>query len=351
MEKKSLEFLKGLVETISPSGFEEEAVKVWKERTKNFADEVKTDVHGNTIAVLNKNGKPRIMLAGHIDEIGYMVKYIDKEGYVYFSTIGGVDLHLVPGQRVWLKTKKAKVLGVVGRKPKHLLEEEEKKKISKIEELYIDIGAKDEKEARSILDIGDPAVPAVGFEALRDDLVVARGFDDKAGAFIVSETLRLLSQEKIKSSVYGVATVQEEIGLRGAKTSAYGISPDIGIAIDVTFATDCPGMDKRKIGDIKLGGGPVINRGPNVTSKVFDLLIETAEQERIPYQVDSTPGATPTDANVLQLTKAGVATGLVSIPNRYMHTPVEVVSLKDLENISKLLSSFILRIDEKKNFI
>jgi len=351
MEKKSLEFLKGLVETISPSGFEEEAVKVWKERTKDFADEVKTDVHGNTIAVLNKNGKPRIMLAGHIDEIGYMVKYIDKEGYVYFSTIGGVDLHLVPGQRVWLKTKKAKVLGVVGRKPKHLLEEEEKKKISKIEELYIDIGAKDEKEARSILDIGDPAVPAVGFEALRDDLVVARGFDDKAGAFIVSETLRLLSQEKIKSSVYGVATVQEEIGLRGAKTSAYGISPDIGIAIDVTFATDCPGMDKRKIGDIKLGGGPVINRGPNVTSKVFDLLIETAEQERIPYQVDSTPGATPTDANVLQLTKAGVATGLVSIPNRYMHTPVEVVSLKDLENISKLLSSFILRIDEKKNFI
>ena len=351
MEKKSLEFLKGLMETISPSGFEEEAVKVWKERTKNFADEVKTDVHGNTIAVLNKNGKPRIMLAGHIDEIGYMVKYIDKEGYVYFSTIGGVDLHLVPGQRVWLKTKKAKVLGVVGRKPKHLLEEEEKKKISKIEELYIDIGAKDEKEARSILDIGDPAVPAVGFEALRDDLVVARGFDDKAGAFIVSETLRLLSQEKIKSSVYGVATVQEEIGLRGAKTSAYGISPDIGIAIDVTFATDCPGMDKRKIGDIKLGGGPVINRGPNVTSKVFDLLIETAEQERIPYQVDSTPGATPTDANVLQLTKAGVATGLVSIPNRYMHTPVEVVSLKDLENISKLLSSFILRIDEKKNFI
>ncbi|MCD6093829.1 MAG: M42 family metallopeptidase, partial [Candidatus Omnitrophica bacterium] len=345
MEKKSLEFLKGLVETISPSGFEEEAVKVWKERTKDFADEVKTDVHGNTIAVLNKNGKPRIMLAGHIDEIGYMVKYIDKEGYVYFSTIGGVDLHLVPGQRVWLKTKKAKVLGVVGRKPKHLLEEEEKKKISKIEELYIDIGAKDEKEARSILDIGDPAVPAVGFEALRDDLVVARGFDDKAGAFIVSETLRLLSQEKIKSSVYGVATVQEEIGLRGAKTSAYGISPDIGIAIDVTFATDCPGMDKRKIGDIKLGGGPVINRGPNVTSKVFDLLIETAEQERIPYQVDSTPGATPTDANVLQLTKAGVATGLVSIPNRYMHTPVEVVSLKDLENISKLLSSFILRID------
>lgn len=348
MENESLNFLKELTNAISPSGFEEEAAKVWKERTKKFADEIKNDVHGNTIAILNKNGKPRIMLAGHIDEIGYMVKYIDKQGYVYFSTIGGVDLHLVPGQRVWLKTKKGKVLGVIGRKPKHLLEEEEKKKISKIEELWIDIGAKDEKEAKDILDIGDPAVPAVGFEELRDDLVIARGFDDKAGAFVVSEVLRLLSKEKIKSSVYGVATVQEEVGLRGAKTSAYGISPDIGIAIDVTFAADFPSMDKRKIGDIKMGGGPVINRGPNITSKIFDLLIETAKKEKIPYQVDSTSGATPTDANVIQLTKAGVATGLVSIPNRYMHTPVEVVSLKDLENIAKLLAAFILKIDGEK---
>lgn len=350
MEKKSLNFLKELTETISPSGFEQEAVEVWKKRTKDFADEIKSDVHGNAIAVLNKGGKPRIMLAGHIDEIGYMVKYIDKEGYAYFSTIGGIDLHLVPGQRVWLKTKKGKVLGVIGRKPKHLLEDEEKKKISKIEELWIDIGAKDEKEAKSILDIGDPAVPAVGFEKLRDDLVVAKGFDDKSGAFVVSETLRLLSREKIKASVYGVATVQEEIGLRGAETSAYGISPDIGVAIDVTFATDFPSMDKRKIGDIKLGGGPVINRGPNVTSKIFNLLVETAKEEKIPYQVDGTPGATPTDANVIQLTKTGVATSLVSIPNRYMHTPVEVVDLKDLENISKLLSAFILRIDGKGNF-
>lgn len=350
MEKKSLEFLKKLTETISPSGFEQEAVKAWKERTKDFADEIKIDVHGNAIAVLNKNGKPRIMLAGHIDEIGYMVKYIDKEGYVYFSTIGGIDLHLVPGQRVWFKTKRGKVLGVVGRKPAHLLEGEERKKISKIEELWIDIGAKDEKEAKSILDIGDPAVPAVGFENLRNDLVVARGFDDKGGVFIVSETLRLLSEKKIKSAVYGVATVQEEIGLRGARTSAYGISPDIGIAIDVTFATDFPSMDKRKIGDIKMGGGPVINRGPNVNSKVFDLLVETAKEEKIPYQIDSTPGATPTDANVLQLTKSGVATGLVSIPNRYMHTPVEVVNLKDLENISKLLSAFILKLNEKGSF-
>ena len=350
MEKKSLEFLKELTNTISPSGFEQEAVEVWRKRTKIFADEIKSDVHGNAIAVLNKGGKPRIMLAGHIDEIGYMVKFIDKEGYVYFSTIGGVDLHLVPGQRVWFKTKKGKVLGVIGRKPAHLLEDEEKKKISKIEELWIDIGAKDEKEAKSILDIGDPAVPAVGFEELRNDLVVARGFDDKAGAFVVSETLRLLSKKKIKTSVYGVATVQEEIGLRGAKTSAYGISPDIGIAIDVTFAADVPSMDKRKIGDIKIGGGPVINRGPNITSKIFDLFIETAKQEKLPYQIDGTPNATPTDANAIQLTRAGVATGLISIPNRYMHTPVEVVNLKDLENIAKLLSAFILKLNEKGSF-
>ncbi|MCK4860171.1 MAG: M42 family metallopeptidase [Candidatus Omnitrophica bacterium] len=347
MEKKSLEFLKRLMETVSPSGFEEEAVRIWKERTKGFADEVRNDVHGNSIAVLNKGGKPRIMLAGHIDEIGYMVKYIDKQGYIYFSTIGGIDLHLVPGQRVWIKTKKGKVLGVIGRKPAHLLEGEERKKISKIEELWIDIGAKDEKEAKSILDIGDPAVPAVGFENLRNDLVVARGFDDKGGAFIVSETLRLLSEKKIKSAVYGVATVQEEIGLRGARTSAYGISPDIGIAIDVTFASDFPTMDKKKIGDIRIGGGPVIARGPNINPKIFELLVETAKKEKISYQIEGISKATGTDANVIQLTKSGVATGLVSIPNRYMHTPVELVNLQDLENIAKLLSAFILRIGSK----
>ena len=347
MKKESFNFLEMLMDTVSPSGFEEEAARIWRDRTKSFVDEVKTDVLGNSIAVLKRKESPKIMLAGHIDEIGYMVKYINKEGYIYFSTIGGVDLHLVPGQRVWVKTKKGNVLGVIGKKPVHLLEEEEKKKVAKIEELWIDIGAKDKKEAMFILSVGDPVVPAVGLEILNDDIVVGRGFDDKAGAFVISETLKILSEKRFKASLYGVATVQEEIGLRGAKVSAYGISPDIGIAIDVTFATDFPSMDKRKAGDIKIGKGPVIARGPNINPKIFDFLIEVAKKERIPYQIEGISKATGTDANVIQLTKTGVATGLVSIPNRYMHTQVELVSLKDLENTSKLLSAFVLRFDRK----
>ncbi len=342
MQKESLAFLEELMETISPSGYEEEAMKVWKKRTARFAPGVKSDVHGNSIAVLNKGGAPRVMLAGHADEIGYMIKYVDKKGYVYFDAIGGIDPHLVPGERVWIKSGGKRVLGVIGRKPIHLLESEERKKVATLDKLWMDIGARDEKQAAKEVAVGDPAVPAVGFEVLREDKVVARGFDDKAGAFVVSEVLRLLAGKKMRASVHGVATVQEELGLRGATTSAFGIDPRVGIAIDVTFATDCPGIEKKKVGDIKIGGGPVISRGANINHKIFDLLVKTARKERIPYQVEGAPRATGTDANVIQLTRAGVAAGLVSVPNRYMHTPVELVSLKDLENTARLLAAFII---------
>jgi len=352
MKKESLDFLKELADVISPSGFEADAARLWRSRVGKFSDEVNPDVNGNSIAVLNNGKKPKIMLAGHIDEIGYMVKYIDKEGYIYFSTIGGIDAGLIPGQRVYIKTKKGRVLGVIGKKPIHLLQAEEKKKLPKIEELWIDIGAKSEKESKEIVSIGDPAVPAVGFDVLKNNRVVGRGFDDKAGAFVVNEAIRIVSEEKgVDASVYGVATVQEEIGLRGARTSAYGVSPDIGIAVDATFAADFPGMDKKKIGDIKLGAGPVIARGPNINSKVFEILLDTAKDESIPYQIEAISKATGTDANVIQLTKAGVVTGLVSIPLRYMHTPVEIVDLEDLVNASKLLAGFILRINEKMSFM
>jgi endoglucanase len=351
MRKESFEFLKKLTGSISPSGFEEEAIEVWKNRTEKFADEVSSDVMGNSIAVINKSGKFKIMFAGHIDEIGFMVTYIDKEGYIYFSSIGGIDLSLVPGQRVWIKTKKGGVIGVIGKKPIHILDDEEKKKTAKIEELWIDIGAKDEDEAKAIVEIGDPAVVAVGFDVLNNenDIVVGRGFDDKAGAFVVSEVIEILSKKLTNVSLYGVATVQEEIGLRGAKASAFGISPDIGIAIDVTFATDFPSMDKRKNGDIKIGGGPVIVRGPNISPKIFNLLVEIAKKEKIPYQIEGVSRATGTDANVIQLTKAGILTGLVSIPIRYMHTPVELLCLKDLDNTVKLISAFVSKIEGDKN--
>ena len=351
MRTESLDFLQKLINSHSPSGFEGEAVKVWKKRTAMSADSVAVDVHGNTTGVLNTEGRPRVMLAGHIDEIGYMVKYVDNEGYVYFSAIGGIDLHLVPGQRVWIKAKKGDVFGIVGRKPVHLQAGEERKKVEKIENMWIDIGAKNKKETLSMISIGDPAVPAVGFDKLKGTRAAGRGFDDRAGAFAVSECLRLLKGKKFKASVFGVATVQEELGLRGARTSAYGISPDVGIAIDVTFATDVPGIEKKHIGEIKLGGGPVIARGPNINPRVFDLLVRTAEKEKIPYQVEGISKGTGTDANVMQLTRAGVATGLVSIPNRYMHTPVEMIDLNDLENVARLISAFILGLDKKTNFI
>ncbi len=353
MKSESLEFLRTFMDAMSPSGFEDEAREIWKQRTKKFVDEISTDVHGNAIGILNKNGKPKVMLAGHMDEIGYMVKYVNKAGFIYFRTIGGIDPHLLPGKRVWIKTKKGKILGVIGRKPIHLLEEEERKKVVKIEDLFIDIGMTKKEETLELVSIGDPAIPAVGFDVLNKDRVVGRGFDDKGGAFIVSEILRLLSTEKkLKPSVYGVATVQEEIGLRGATTSAFRIAPDIGIAIDVTFASDYPAdeTEATKIGDIRIGKGPAISRGANINPKVFDLLVDVAQKEKIPYQVEAAPRGTGTDANVMQLSRGGVATGLVSIPNRYMHTPVELVSLDDLENIVKLLAGFILRINEKSDF-
>lgn len=355
MERKSLEFLKLLIDAMSPSGFEEDAAKLWKNYVAGFADEVEGDVHGNSVGIINPDGRPRVMLAGHIDEIGYMIKYIDKDGFLYFSTIGGIDTHLMPGERVWIKGKKEIVLGIIGREPIHQLEKEKRDKVAKIEDLFIDIGVKEKKEAEELVSVGDAAVPAVSFKELKNDRVTGRGFDDRAGAFVVAETLRLLSKEKIEAGVYGVATVQEEVGLRGAKTSAFRISPDVGIAIDVTFTSDYPALKaetKRvKFGDIKIGKGPVIARGPNINSKVFDMLVETAQKKKIPYQIEGISKATGTDANVIQLTKEGVATGLVSIPNRYMHTPVELVSTEDLVNVSKLLAAFIKRVEKTTNFI
>jgi len=351
MKKDSFDFLNSLMNTISPSGFEEEAVKVWAGRAKTFTDKVETDIMGSSIAVLNGEGSPKVMISGHIDEIGFMVQYISEDGYIYFSTIGGIDRHVLPGQRVWIKTKKGKVLGVIGRKPIHLLEDAERNKVAKLEELWIDIGAKNAKEAKAAVEVGDPVVCAVGMKMLNKDIAVGRGFDDKAGAFVVNETLSLLSGKKLKASFAGVATVQEEIGLRGARTSAYGISPDIGIAVDVTFASDFPLMDKKKTGDIKISEGPVIAKGPNINPKVFHLLVETAKKAKIPYQVEGISRATGTDANVIQMTRAGVAAALVSIPMRYMHTQVELISLSDLENSAKLLTAFVLKLNKGIDFI
>jgi endoglucanase len=253
-----------------------------------------------------------------------------------------VDIHLVPARRVLIHTASGPVLGVIGRKAIHLMDPQARAN-QKLEwhQLWIDIGVSNRKEAEKKVALGDPVTFPDGFEVINGASVIGRGFDDKAGSFTVSEVMRLLKGKKIKAAVFGVSTVQEELGLRGGKTSAHGIDPDIGIAIDVTFASDHPEVDKKQVGDISLGKGPVIARGANINHRVYEKLVKLATTGKIPYQVEPAPRATGTDANVIQLTRSGVATGLVSIPNRYMHTPVEMVNLKDLENAAKLLAAYI----------
>ena len=350
MLEKSLDFLRSLIVEPSPSGYEQPAQRVWREYMAPYADEVRTDLHGNCIAVKNPSGGPRILLAGHIDELGFMVKYVNDEGYISFVTVGGFDVSIIPGRRVRVHIKNGPIMGVIGKKAIHLMTPEDRKKIPEIHELWIDIGVKDKEEALSLVSIGDVATYAEGLEQLYGDLHVARAFDDKAGSFAVGEVLRLLDGADLSPAVYSVSTVQEEVGLRGATTSAFGVDPKVGVAVDVCHATDSPGMDKRVAGDVKLGAGPAIARGANFNPVVVDMLVRAAQDEGIPFQMQGEPRPPGTDARAIQLTRAGVATGLVSIPLRYMHTAVEVLSLEDLENVSKLLAAFIQRVDEDTDF-
>ena len=277
MDQASIEFLKAVVETPSPSGFEQRAQRAWREHVEPCADRVETDVHGNCIAVRNEGGGPRVLLAGHVDELGFMVTHITDDGFIYFQTIGGFDVNIIPGRRVHIHTKDGPVLGVTGKKAIHVMDDEDKKKSPKVHDLWIDIGVKDKAEAESLVRVGDPVTYTVGFEPLRNDLVIARGFDDKAGSFAVGQVIRLLDGADLEAAVHAVSTVQEEIGLRGAKTSTFGVDPQVGIAVDLTFSSDHPDMDKKKVGDMKLNGGPVIARGANINRVVEELLVETAE--------------------------------------------------------------------------
>jgi len=353
MTKETMKFLEKLMNLPSPSGYEEKVRKAWLDEMKNNSDAIRSDVHGNAIAAINPEKHPRIMLAGHMDELGFQVAYIQDNGFIYFNRLGGFDIGIIPGRKIRIHTRKGNVLGVVGKKAIHLFERSDREKVPKPHQLYIDIGAKDKKEAEKIVEIGDPITYDTNFEQLRKDLYVSRGFDDKIGAFIVAEVMKNVYKRRneFKGSLYSVATVQEEVGLRGARTSAFGIDPDIGIAIDVTHATDTPDVDHKKVGDIKLGEGAPISRGPNINHKVFDMLKGACEKHKIKYQVEAAPYPTGTDANVIQVTRAGVAAGLVSIPCRYMHTYTEVVSMKDVESAIKILTEFCLQIDDSVDFI
>jgi len=336
----SLSFLKTILQTPSPSGFErpvQEVVRAWARR---FADEVRTDRHGNVIAVRNPEGQPRIMLAGHCDQIGLMVQYIDDHGYLYVQPIGGWDMQILLGQALTVWSKQGPLPGVVSRKAPHLLTNEERAKVPQFADIWVDIGAADRKDAEALVSLGDPVTAQLGVRELRNGLISSPALDDKVGVWTVMETLRLLHGRPLQAAVFCVSTVQEEIGLRGAATSAYGIHPSIGIAVDVCHATDTPGNDKKQLGDTRLGDGPVLFRGPNINPHVFERLAATAKAHELAVQPRGVPRATGTDANVMQISRDGVATGLVGIPNRYMHSPVEVASLPDLERAAKLLAEF-----------
>ena len=350
MEKESLAFLKRLIAAPSPSGFEQPAQKVMRDEMSRHAGSVSTDVHGNVIALLNPKAPLRVMLAGHVDEIGLMVRNITDGGYLYCGPIGGVDPTVAVGQRVVVHGAKGPVPGVIGRKPIHLADPDDLNKAPKIHQLWIDIGAKDKKDALRAVGIGDCVTFDEGLTLLRNDLATARGFDDRMGSFVVAETLRKLKGKKIAVAVYGVSTVQEEIGLRGARTSAYGIDPHAGIAIDVGHATDCPDVDKNRVGDFACGKGPIVARGANINPILYNMIVAASKQARIPVQIEGAPGGTGTDANAIQITRAGVAAGLVSVPCRYMHTPCEVISLKDLDQASSLLAALLARMPAKIDF-
>jgi endoglucanase len=342
MQDASLSFLKNLLQTPSPSGYERPVQDVVRAWARSFAEEVRTDRHGNVVAAIHPGGQPRIMLAGHCDQIGLMVQHIDDNGFLYVQPIGGWDMQILLGQKLTIWSREGPLPGVVARKAPHLLTNEDRNKVPQFTDIWVDIGVKDRKEAETLLTPGDPVTVELGFRELRNGLLAAAGLDDKVGVWTVMEALRLLQGRPLQAAVYFVSTVQEEIGLRGATTSAYGIHPAIGIAVDVCHATDTPGNDKKQLGEVRLSGGPGLFRGPNINPRVFEGLQKTAKDHEIPVQIRGAPRATGTDANVIQLSRDGVATGLVGIPNRYMHSPVEIVSLDDLERAARLLAEFCI---------
>ncbi len=351
MTDESLQFLKDLIAAPSPSGFEQPVQHVVREHMEQFADEIETDVHGNVICVRNPDHPLRVMLAGHSDQVGFIVRYINDDGFIYFAAIGGIDPTIVPGSRVLIHGADGPVLGVVGRKPVHLLKSEEKGKKVELEKLFIDIGAEDKEAAEKLVSVADPITFQADFQQLDRDLVVAAGFDDKMGVFVCMKAMRILADRDIDCGLYAVSTVQEEIGLRGAQTSAFGIDPVAGIAVDVTHASDYPGCEKTEQGDVRIGGGPVIARGPNINPVLGEMLQTTAGENDISVHIEAAARGTGTDANVIQLTRAGVATALVSVPNRYMHTPVEIIALSDLDNAARLIAETVAKIDGDIDFV
>ena len=351
LNESSLAFLKQLLDTPGPSGFESAPAAVWRSEAKKFAD-VTGDVHGNSIAVAHDKGAPTIMLAGHIDEIGVIVQHIDDDGFIYISDIGGWDAQVLVGQRIRFLGAKGDVFGVVGRKAIHLIKREDRDHGVKMSELWVDIGAKNKKEALTHLSVGDAGVIDARAMEFPNRRLVSRSIDDRIGAFIVLEALRRYAKKPGAAKVIAVATTQEEISWRGggATVSAEASGAAMAIVVDVTHATDTPSIDKKEIGDNPLGGGPVLSRGSVVSPVVFRLLRSTADDLKMPYTLHAAGRDTGTDADSIHVAKEGIATGLVSVPNRYMHSPSEMVSLDDIDRAATLIAETCRRVTRKTDF-
>lgn len=352
MKKVDKKYLQSLLETPSVTGAETKVAALVRERLAPVADEVETNVMGSVHGILKGNGSaPSVMISAHMDEIGLMVTYISDQGFLSVAAVGGVDAAILPGMRVDVHTSSGTFRGVVGRKPIHLIEPEERKNVTPLEGLVIDLGMP-AKKVKQLVRIGDVITFGVGFEKFGKGMAVSRAFDDKAGVYIITRVMEELKEANAAKGDYICAvTVQEEIGLRGGTTSAYGVNPDIAIAFDVTHATDYPGINQARYGKLVCGEGPVIARGPNINPEVFERLCAAAEAEGIPYQIEAEPRVTGTDAGTMQVQRGGKPTGLVSVALRYMHTPTEVICLRDLEATVALLTRFILDLDESASFV
>jgi endoglucanase len=350
MHDHSLSFLKRLLAIPGPSGDEAAAARAWRAEAEPLADAVYADVHGNSYALLNA-GEPRVLLAGHIDEIGVMISYIDDSGFLFFDVIGGWDTQVLVGQRVRLLGKQGEVVGVIGKLPIHLIKSDDHSTASKVENLWIDIGASSGDEVRQQVRVGTVGVIDAPLYELPNERIVSRSLDNRIGAFVVLEALRLLHADRPAASMAAVATTYEETGSAGAMIAAFHYAPHVALAVDLTFATDHPESNRRRDGDVRLGGGPVLSRGGANNPLIFERLCMLAEQENIPYAVQITPRRTGTDADQIHTTRSGIASGLVSVPSRYMHTPNEMVALADVEHTAKLVAAFVRSVREEGEFV
>jgi len=350
MKEESLTFLKKLLSVPGPSGDEVNVSRLWRHEASSFIDDVHADISGSSIALL-KGDHPRVLLTGHIDEIGVMISHVEDEGFLSFLTIGFLDPQVMLGQRIKLLGRKRDIHGVIARKDTEFMDDDERHQACKLKNLWIDIGARNRAEALEMIRVGSVGVIDGSIYDLPNDRLVSRALDNRIGAYTVLEVLRALSQNPPQATVAAAATTQEEISSFGAKTMAFSFKPDIALVIDVAYTTDTPESDKSSFGDVKLGGGPVFSRGAANNPVLYEKLLQTAERENIPYSVQIMPEYTATDADTVHFTREGVATAVISIPCRYMHTPNEMVQLTDVEKTIQFLVTFIRELTPDTTFI